>query len=85
MKVFTCQGSETRDVYAAPTPLRLGPDGEALLAQTFNYVLIPKAPNECGGIADWTMPGAQLAARFLNLFEAVALDGSGAAIWVKPK
>jgi hypothetical protein len=83
--MFTCDGPETRDVYAAPAPLRFGADGEAPLAETSTYVLIPKAPNECGGIADWTMPGAQLAARFLDLFDAVALDGPGAAIWVKPK
>ena len=85
VKVFTCQGAETRDVFAAPAPLRLGAYSEAPLAQTSTYVLIPKAPNGCGGIADWTMPGAQLAARFLDLFAAVALDGPDAAIWVKPK
>jgi hypothetical protein len=85
VKVFTCQGAEMRDVYAAAAPLRLGAYGEAPLAETAAYVLIPKAPNGCGGIADWTMPGAQLAARFLDLFDAVALDGQGAAIWVKPK
>ena len=81
----TCQGAETRDVYAAAAPLRLGAYNEAPLAEISTYVLIPKTPNGCGGIADWTRPGAQLAARFLDLFEAVALDGPGAAIWVKPK
>ncbi len=85
VKVFTCQNSETRDVFAAPAPLRLGADSDAPLAKTSSYVLIPKAPNGCGGIADWKMPGAQLSARFLDLFEAVALDGPGAAIWLKPK
>jgi hypothetical protein len=85
VKIFTCQNSETRDVFAAPAPLRLGPDGEAPLAKTSSYALIPKAPNGCGGIADWKMPGAQLSARFLDLFAAVALDGPGAAIWVRPK
>ena len=85
VKVDTCQGAETRDVYAAAAPLRLGAYNEAPLAEISTYVLIPKTPNGCGGIADWTRPGAQLAARFLDLFEAVALDGPGAAIWVKPK
>jgi hypothetical protein len=84
VNVSTCQGVETRDVYAAPAPLRLG-DGEAPLAETSNFVLIPKSPNGCGGIADWKEPGAQLSARFLELFAAIALEGPGAAIWVKPK
>ena len=56
VKVFTCQGAETRAVYRAPAPLRLGAYSEAPLAEISTYVLIPKAPNGCGGIADWTVP-----------------------------
>ena len=83
IKVWTCDGSEDRPVYAPKdAPLTVENDLGTPVVQTTEFRLVLKRPNGCGGIAEMTEPAAQLGASFLHLFGTVVFDPKSGVVWL---
>jgi hypothetical protein len=83
--VSTCEGSETRPVYALmDESLIIETDQAQPIVRTPNFYLILKQANGCGGIGAMSEPAAQLGASFLGLFRATVFDPKSKIVWFKP-
>jgi hypothetical protein len=81
--VSTCEGRETRPVYAlTDDPLIVETDQAEPIVRTQNFYLILKQANGCGGIGAMTEPAAQLGASFLRLFRAIVFDPKSKTVWL---
>ena len=83
MTVSTCEGRETRPVYAlADNSLVVETDQTQPIVRTGNFYLVLKQANGCGGIGAMSEPAAQLGASFLRLFRAIVFDPKSRTIWL---
>jgi hypothetical protein len=86
INVWTCEGSESRHVYAVKDRLLAIENEEAEpIAQTENFRLILKPANGCGGIGEMTEPAAQLGASFLRLFGTAVFDPKSGMVWLQAR
>jgi len=84
ISVSTCDGSESRHVYALKDrPLVIETDQAAPIARIETYHLILKPVNGCGGIAAMAIPAAQLGASFLRIFGTVVFDPRSETVWLE--
>ena len=81
--VWTCEGRESRRVYAVrDSALRIENEQARPIVQTDSFTLIVKPANSCGGIATMGEPAAQLGASFLKLFGTIVFDPKSATVWL---
>jgi hypothetical protein len=86
INVWTCEGSESRHVYAVKDGLLAVENEQAKpIAQTENFRLILKPANGCGGIGEMTVPAAQLGASFLQLFGTAVFDPKSGMVWLQAR
>jgi hypothetical protein len=84
IRVFTCEGAETRPVYSVRNRSLVIETERAAPILTMNtFHLIVKPANGCGGIAGMGSPAAQLGASFLQLFKTVIFDPQSGTVWFK--
>jgi hypothetical protein len=84
VSVWTCEGRESRHVYAVKDRALVIENEQArLIVQTENFHLILKPANGCGGIGEMAVPAAQLGASFLRLFGTVVFDPRSAKVWLE--
>ncbi len=84
ISVSTCEGSESRHVYALKDrPLVIETDQAAPIARIETYHLILKPVNGCGGIAAMAIAAAQLGASFLRIFGTVVFDPRCETVWLE--
>jgi hypothetical protein len=84
VSVWTCEGRESRHVYAVKgRALVIENEQARLIVQTENFHLILKPANGCGGIGEMAVPAAQLGASFLRLFGTVVFDPRSAKVWLE--
>jgi hypothetical protein len=82
--VLTCEGRESRRVYAVrDRGLAIENERGQPIVETDNFHLIVKTANGCGGIGAMTTPAAQLGASFLKLFGMIVFDPKSATVWVQ--
>lgn len=82
--VLTCEGRESRRVYAVKDrALAIENEGGEPIVETMSFRLIVKTANGCGGIGAMTTPAAQLGASFLKLFGSIVFDPKSAMVWVE--
>ena len=82
MTVLTCEGRETRPVYAVDNSLVVETDQSEPIVRTGNFFLVLKQANGCGGIGAMSEPAAQLGASFLRLFRAIVFDPKSKTVWL---
>jgi hypothetical protein len=83
LAVSTCEGRETRPVYALmDVPLIVETDQAQPIVRTQNFYLTLKEANGCGGIGAMSEPAAQLGASFLQLFRTIVFDPKSNAVWL---
>lgn len=81
--VSTCEGRETRPVYAPmDNSLVIETDQAKPIVRTGNFHLILKQANGCGGIGATSEPAAQLGASFLRLFRTIVFDPKSKTVWL---
>ncbi len=81
--VWTCEGRESRPVYAVrDRVLRIENEQARPIVETESFALIVKPANGCGGIGAMSTPAAQLGASFLKLFGTIVFDPKSATIWL---
>ncbi len=86
INVWTCEGSESRHVYAVKNgSLAVENEQAKPIAQTENFRLILKPANGCGGIGEMTAPAAQLGASFLQLFDTAVFDPKSGMVWLQAR
>jgi hypothetical protein len=84
LRVWTCEGPETRRVYTANDyPLAIETDEAKPIVETKLFHLIVKSANGCGGIGAMTEPAAQLGASFLQMFGTVVFDPKSGTVWLE--
>jgi hypothetical protein len=82
--VLTCEGRESRRVYAVKDrALAIENERGEPIVETDSFHLIVKKANGCGGIGAMTTPAAQLGASFLKLFGSIVFDPKSATVWVQ--
>jgi hypothetical protein len=82
--VLTCEGRESRPVYAVrDRALAIENERGEPIAETTSFHLIVKKASGCGGIGAMTTPAAQLGASFLKLFGTIVFDPKSATVWVQ--
>ena len=82
--VLTCEGRESRRVYAVrDRALAIENERGEPIVETDSFHLIVKTANGCGGIGAMTTPAAQLGASFLKLFGTIVFDPKSATVWVQ--
>jgi hypothetical protein len=85
IQVDTCEGLDTRPVYAAPGQKLAIENGRGeSIIDVHAFSLIVKSRSHCGGIASISVPAAQLSASFLRLFDDVVFEPQSAEVWLKP-
>ncbi|MDR3435841.1 hypothetical protein, partial [Telmatospirillum sp.] len=82
MTVSTCEGRETRPVYAVDNSLAVETDQSEPIVRTVNFHLVLKQANGCGGIGAMSEPAAQLGASYLRLFRAIVFDPKSKTVWL---
>lgn len=83
MTVSTCEGGETRPVFAlVDDPLVVETDQAQPIVRTGNFYLALKQANGCGGIGAMSEPAAQLGASFLRLFRTIVFDPKSKTVWL---
>ncbi len=81
--VLTCEGRESRRVYAVKDrALSIENEGGEPIVETGSFRLIVKSASGCGGIGALATPAAQLGASFLKLFGTIVFDPKSATVWV---
>jgi hypothetical protein len=82
--VWTCEGHETRRVYAVRDGVLTIENEQARpIVETDSFTLIVKPANSCGGIATMGEPAAQLGASFLLLFGTIVFDPKSVTVWLE--
>lgn len=85
IQVVTCDGAETRDVWRLMAPLRvLGDDGATIRSLAGAHV-IPKRPNQCGGVADSAEPAGQIGGSTLRRLGRLVFDPRSERLWIGPQ
>jgi hypothetical protein len=81
--VWTCEGRESRRVYAVRDhALAIENEQARPIVETETFALIVKPANGCGGIGAMSTPAAQLGASFLKLFGTIVFDPKSATFWL---
>ena len=83
IRVWTCEGHESRPVYEVKdSALTLEDEQARPIVRTASFRLILKPANGCGGIGTMTEPAAQLGASFLQTFGTVVFDPKSGTVWL---
>ena len=81
--VWTCEGHESRPVYAVSDgALTIENEQARPILRTARFHLIVKPANGCGGIGTMSAPAAQLGASFLQIFGTVVFDPKSGTVWL---
>ena len=84
INVATCDGHESRRVYAVVGPdLVIETEDAKPITRTNSFYLVLKPANRCGGIASISSAAAQLGASFLKLFQTIVFDPQARVVWIK--
>ncbi len=82
-RLETCKGSESRKVYRMKNRNAVIENERAKPIVAMSDVFLSlKQANGCGGIAASSVPAAQLAASFLEIFGTIIFDGKSETVWV---